>query len=269
MARKRSRRRRKVHGRKRATRRRTRRRKPKSPSSGKKASNKAGAAKATCSKRRVIVIDPGHGGKKNLKGSSSNNAIAYSKVLEKTLTLQYAKSLQRALMGATVKAILKSRGFNNVQVILTRGSDKNLSAKARRAVATKNKADIFVSIHFNGWRLERTRGTETYYRPSGSGGQSNAAADKGLAQKVNSALYKAIKALDSGAKNRGVKAMKLGVIRDTGKGYSCKMCRSVLMEVDFITNKKADKTLVSGKNATQNRDKIMMAVAKALAKTLW
>jgi N-acetylmuramoyl-L-alanine amidase len=46
------------------------------------------------------------------------------------------------------------------------------------------------------------------------------------------------------------------------------MCRSILIEVEFISNVAADALLVSGSNAKANRDAAMLGVAKALARAL-
>ena len=108
----------------------------------------------------------------------------------------------------------------------------------------------------------------------GHGAGDPQAEDKALAQTVNDGLYAAIRALDPGAKNRGAKPdtdtqlKSLGILRDAGIGLSGKMCRSILIEVEFISNVAADALLVSGSNAKANRDAAMLGVAKALARAL-
>jgi N-acetylmuramoyl-L-alanine amidase len=44
------------------------------------------------------------------------------------------------------------------------------------------------------------------------------------------------------------------------------MCSSALLEVEYITNPKVDKLLVSGPDAVSNRTKVMAGVAKAIRK---
>jgi N-acetylmuramoyl-L-alanine amidase len=123
---------------------------PASPYSGANASAPVDGVKRGCSEKRVIVIDPGHGGTENKPGSSANNATSVSGPKEKTLTLDFALSLRLQLASAEVKAIFESRGYCDVGVILTRETDINLTGSQRVAVATVNKADILISIHFNG-----------------------------------------------------------------------------------------------------------------------
>ncbi|EYF06146.1 N-acetylmuramoyl-L-alanine amidase [Chondromyces apiculatus] len=247
---------------------------PASPTSGDNATANVNATTQSCQEKRVIVIDPGHGGTADEQSSTWNNATSASKVLEKTLTLQYAQSLKQQLASAEVKQIFTSKNYCDVQVILTRETDVNLSAAARLAVATQHKADIFLSIHFNGFDPASVRGTETFYKATSNGYQTNEAEDKALAEAVCAAAVAAMKVFDSKARNRNVKADKdtehksLWVLRDPGVGLSGEMCRSAMIEMEFITNPVADKNLVSGPNAAANRDAVMLSVAKALAKAL-
>jgi len=101
---------------------------------------------------RLIVIDPGHGGRDPGK---ENLAL---KVNEKTYTLDVSLRL---------KKILEAQGW---KVILTRNDDRELSPskksdlQMRNDVANRNKADVFLSIHFNSVERnpERVTGVETY-----------------------------------------------------------------------------------------------------------
>lgn len=247
---------------------------PASPRSDQDANGSIDAVKGTCQSKRVIVIDPGHGGTANVPGSSYNNATAVSGVLEKTLTLQFAQSLRTQLKSRSVTDILSDRGLCDLEVLLTRETDENKTSSARVAVARSNLADILVSIHFNGAASASARGTETFYKSASNPGQTNEDDDRALASQVNGALFAALQQLDAGAKNRGDKpdtmtALKsIGVLRDAGVGLSGRMCRSILIEVEFITNVAADALLVSGAHAARNRDSAMLAVAQALARGL-
>ena len=80
---------------------------------------------------RVIVIDPGHGGS-NL-GTKSVVDGSY----EKAFTLDWAKRLAQ---------ILETNGW---KVLLTRTSDVDMWLTNRVSFADTNKADLFVSLHFN------------------------------------------------------------------------------------------------------------------------
>lgn len=246
---------------------------PTSPSSAAGANQPVNSTTSTCTEKRVIVIDPGHGGTRNVSGSSSNNAVAFSGVLEKTLTLDCAKVLKGHLESEEIQSIFRGRGYCEVKIFLTRETDVNVTARDRVRVATTNKADILMSIHFNGAN-KSARGTETYYKARSNGSQANESEDKALAGVVNAAAFGAIQGLDAGAKNRGVKPdtqtqhKSIGVLRDPGIGLSGKMCRSCLLEVEFIDVRAVDELLVSGGSAVNNRSTVLLAVARALANTL-
>jgi len=99
--------------------------------------------------RKVIVIDPGHGG--------WDPGMVSGKVEEKDINLSIAKKLQVFLEqgGATV--------------IVTRLEDSALGDKkvgdmqARRLIANTGKADIFVSIHQNSYKSANVRGFQAFY----------------------------------------------------------------------------------------------------------
>jgi|HubBroStandDraft_6_1064221.scaffolds.fasta_scaffold422115_1 N-acetylmuramoyl-L-alanine amidase len=89
---------------------------------------------------KVIVIDPGHGGTSPVGGSSPNNATALpSGILEKTMTLDMAKRIRSAIAGKTA----------DVEVVLTRSTDVNIGIGDRARTSANNRADLFLSIHFN------------------------------------------------------------------------------------------------------------------------
>jgi len=81
-------------------------------------------------RNKVIVIDPGHGGK-------DPGALGYRRYREKAVTLQIAQEL---------KKILKSRGY---KVYMTRDRDRFIKLRHRTKYANDKKADIFISIHAN------------------------------------------------------------------------------------------------------------------------
>jgi N-acetylmuramoyl-L-alanine amidase len=97
------------------------------------------------STRRLIVLDPGHGG-------SETGAIGPSGVEEKALTLQIARTLARRLETRLP-----------VRVVLTRDEDADLAHDRRTAIANQQQADLFISIHLNSSVGSRAQGAETYF----------------------------------------------------------------------------------------------------------
>ena len=93
----------------------------------------------------VWVLDAGHGGKD--QGTSLN------KVLEKDLTLQLTNRV----------AALIRKNKPGIKVVLTRNDDTFVSLEDRCKIASKARADLFLSIHINfaGQNLLLS-GTETF-----------------------------------------------------------------------------------------------------------
>jgi|UPI000428569D N-acetylmuramoyl-L-alanine amidase len=213
----------------------------------------------------TIVIDPGHGGTTNLPGSSANNAISRSGVKEKKLTLDFCLILRDELLRQAAAA------NETINVVLTRTTDVNLAGAARAGMAFTKRAKLFLCLHFNGLSNASVRGTETFFRAAANT-NLNLEDDIAFATDVHNALFNAFKALDAGAKDRGVKPDtmsgpgSLGVMNDHALGNDRveKMCRSAYIEAEFISNAAVDTLIVSGPNAVANRTKLMGAVAKAI-----
>ena len=165
---------------------------------------------------KIVVIDPGHGGKD--PGASAHG------VREKDLTLA---------MGLAIKPILESRG---ARVVMTRSTDVILGAntdadlQARVNIARQSHANAFVSIHGNWVRKPDYSGATTYYGPSCGfrSGVSQSATDVGrsfsLAQRVEAHLAGATGEID-----RGTLHDIFWVIGDPG-------IPSILVETGYISN---------------------------------
>ncbi len=93
---------------------------------------------------KTIVIDAGHGGKDPGCSGKTNK--------ESKVALAIALELGRIL-----KANLK-----DVKVIYTRSSDVFVELHERAAIANRNGADLFVSIHCNASTTASVNGTETF-----------------------------------------------------------------------------------------------------------
>ncbi len=208
----------------------------------------------------VVVLDPGHGGDERTGGSSANNAISASGVLEKTMTLDMAKRIRRH-----VNRMTGELPGSDVKVHLTRSGDTNLGLSDRAEVAENKDADLFLSIHFNGFNGV-ARGTETLIL-SAANGNVNEAEDRALAQRVQSAMVNAIRQFDPAARDRGVKNnQRLGVLNDISLGNvrGDAPTRACLVEIEFIDNPDVDKLLNTGPDARESKDAIASAIATAL-----
>ena len=101
-------------------------------------------------------------------------------------------------------------------------------------------------------------------RPKNAG-NTNHADDTSFAEKIQAAVFGAIKKHDSKTKNRNVKNQVLGVLKDSELGSGVRAC---LMEVEFIDTKAVDELLNLGTNAAEMRSDIAAAMAKACVEEL-
>jgi N-acetylmuramoyl-L-alanine amidase len=91
-----------------------------------------------------IVIDPGHGG--HDPGAQSRGLSEAELVLDVALRLE--------------KLLAKEPG---VEVVMTRRSNVFIPLEERTAIANREGADLFLSIHANASRNSKARGVETYF----------------------------------------------------------------------------------------------------------
>jgi len=171
-----------------------------------------------------VVIDPGHGGKKD------PGAVGKNGLLEKDVVLEIGKSVYITLNNLFEK--------DEIQAICTRTSDTFLSLSERVDIAQKfhNKAKrknylcnvIFVSIHCNGAESLSARGIETYHFTGSLWGRL-------LSKRVQESLTWFF----PNNINRGVKNnTSFFVLRNTPMPAS-------LVEVEFITNKEKEEQMLT------------------------
>lgn len=152
-----------------------------------------------------VVIDPGHGG--------SDPGAVGNGIVEKAINLRVALRLKELLELDTVDL----SGGGSWDVRLTRSSDTFVSLAGRVAIANSWGADLFVSIHHNGFSSPAANGTETFSFASGT--QS-----AGLRDRIQSELLAA-----HGLANRGSKTASFYVLRET-------LMPAALSEAGFVTS---------------------------------
>ncbi|MGN4126659.1 N-acetylmuramoyl-L-alanine amidase [Lysinibacillus sphaericus] len=152
-------------------------------------------------KNRIIILDPGHGGKDPgaVVGSTS----------EKSITLKVTTLVKQKLEAA------------GAQVKMTRTGDTYPSLQDRVDFTNANFGEIFVSIHVNSASSTSAQGTETYYAISTGDMYQE---DIDLATFVNNQIV-----TNLNMKNRGVKEQQYYVIRNT-------LIPAILVELGFLTN---------------------------------
>lgn len=157
---------------------------------------------------RLIVIDPGHGGKD--PGAHGAN------VTEAEMNLIAAKQLRKKLEGL---------GFN---VYMTRESDKYVGLYNRPQIANDLKADAFISIHSNAATNKNAQGIENLYYP-----EAGYSLKRELARSIQNKMIAYTGAVDRGI----VERPNLVVTRETNMP-------SVIVEMGFLTNVEEESKLM-------------------------
>lgn len=155
---------------------------------------------------RIIVLDPGHGGK------DPGAKFVYpdrSEVYEKDIVLKVANLVRQKLEkdGAIVK--------------MTRSDDRFIELPDRVRFTQNNFAEMFISIHVNSVNNTAASGTETYYSKAAN---DNEKEDAVLAAAINNQIVQNVQ-----MKDRKVKRENYYVI--TGV-----VMPAVLVELGFISN---------------------------------
>jgi N-acetylmuramoyl-L-alanine amidase len=187
-----------------------------------------------------IVIDPGHGG--------HDPGTVAKGLTEANLTLDVALRLEKLLQ--------KELG---IEVVLTRRTDVYIPLEERTAIANRQNADLFLSIHANSSRNDGAKGIETYFLSFASSPEAEALAarensaseremhqlpdiikaislnnkldeSRDLANMVQEALVGTLKKSNKDVRSRGVKKAPFVVLIGAAMP-------SVLAEISFITNK--------------------------------
>lgn len=178
--------------------------------------NRAGA------KIRSICLDPGHGGHDPGNHVGSQN--------EKKFTLLLAQEVRQQLIRAGFKANL------------TRNTDTFVELPDRPDVARRQKADLFVSLHFNSADTGRNEvhGSEVYCLTPSGASSTNARGEGGgagsftgnqfnaknvfLAYQIQKTLTQSLGIVD-----RGVRRARFAVLRDAA-------IPAVLIEAGFMSH---------------------------------
>ena len=212
-----------------------------------------------------IVIDPGHGG-------HDPGTIGPTGLSESKLVLDVALRLKKL-----IESNLES------EVMLTRDGDRFVPLEERTAIANKQAADLFISIHANASRQRWVRGVETFYlsftrsktslevaaRENASSQESvnrlqdmikkialNEMAEESeeFARVIQSSMYNRLRKV-SWQKNRGVKKAPFVVLIGADMP-------AVLAEISFITNPKDEALL----KKSEHRQRIAEALYGGVAR---
>ncbi len=161
-------------------------------------------------RRRIIVIDPGHGG-------VDPGATGRSGVHEKNIVLAFSRELASQL-----------RATGRYDVHLTRETDVFIPLRQRVAIARQHKADLFMSIHADAIERPDVRGLSVYTLSETASDQEAAA----LARQENQADL--IGGLDLQGESPEVTGILIDLAQRETKNYSSRFAKSI---VDYAGQK--------------------------------
>lgn len=161
--------------------------------------------------KRVIVIDPGHGG-------IDPGAIGISRTKEKDVVLAFAQVFRDQL-----------RATGRYEVVMTRDDDSFVTLKERVRVTRRVQADLFIAIHADKVRGPTARGA-TVYTLSEKASDAEAEA---LAQKEN--LADVIGGVDLGGANVEVNDILIDLTQRETKNHSMFFAKKAVRQLKPVT----------------------------------
>jgi N-acetylmuramoyl-L-alanine amidase len=212
-----------------------------------------------------IVLDPGHGG--HDPGVRGNGLSESELVLDVSLRL---------------KKLLENQP--GMEVVMTRDTDVFIPLEQRTAIANREGADLFLSIHANASRNVKAGGVETYFlnfaanpeaeavaaRENSASGQTmhrlpdivraitlNNKIDESrdFADTVQKSMVKSLSAKNRDLQDRGVKQAPFVVLIGAGMP-------SVLAEISFVTQKQEGTLLKTSAYRQQIAEALFEAIVK-------
>src|SRR5208337_1943776 len=213
-----------------------------------------------------IVIDAGHGG-------HDTGTIGPDGLLEKDVVLDVARRLGH---------LLESR--LGAEVIYTRQDDTFIPLETRTAIANRERADLFISIHANSSRDSDARGVETYYLNFTSSPEAlevaareNAVSEKSIhelqdlvkkialkdkidesrefAGDVQESLYGGLALNNAGIRNRGIKKAPFIVLIGANMP-------SILAEISFVSNPTDERKLETSEHRQRIAESLYRGVSR-------
>jgi N-acetylmuramoyl-L-alanine amidase len=213
-----------------------------------------------------IVIDAGHGG-------YDTGTIGPNGLMEKDVVLDVAKRLGR---------LLESR--LGAEVIYTRRDDTFIPLETRTAIANRERADLFISVHANSSHNSDARGVETYYLNFTSSpdalevaARENAVSEKSIhelqdlvkkialkdkidesrefAGDVQESLYGGLAMNNAGIHDRGVKKAPFIVLIGANMP-------SILAEISFVSNPTDERKMETSEHRQRIAESLYRGVSK-------
>jgi N-acetylmuramoyl-L-alanine amidase len=161
--------------------------------------------------KKIIVLDPGHGG-------LDAGAIGVNGLMEKDLALAQALKLAREL---------RRRGYG---VFMTRDNDSFVPLRQRVAIARANKADLFIALHADSNPDPETTGTSIYTLNDGRSDREASA----LARRENQSDV--IAGVDLSGENNPVAPILINLAQRDTRNRSSEFATNALKSLGQVTD---------------------------------
>jgi N-acetylmuramoyl-L-alanine amidase len=166
---------------------------------------------ARVSGKKVIVIDPGHGG-------LDSGTVGVNGLMEKDLALAEGLKLARDL---------RARGYS---VFMTRDSDIFIPLRQRVAIARADKADLFIALHADSNPDSGTTGTSIYTLNDGRSDREASA----LARRENQSDV--IAGVDLSGENNPVAPILINLAQRDTRNRSSEFATNALKNLGQVTD---------------------------------
>ncbi len=173
------------------------------------AAQQAPAAKN--SGRKIVVLDPGHGG-------IDSGTIGVNGLMEKDLALA---------QGLKLRKLLQARGY---QVVMTRDNDTFIPLRQRVSIARAHRADLFIALHADSNPDPETTGTSIYTLNDGRSDREASA----LANRENQSDI--IAGVDLSGDNNPVAPILIGLAQRDTRNKSSQFAANALKSIGQVTD---------------------------------
>jgi len=161
--------------------------------------------------KRVIVLDPGHGG-------LDSGTIGVNGLMEKDLAL---------MEGRTLAKELRRRGYS---VFMTRDNDSFIPLRQRVSIARANRADLFIALHADSNPDSEVTGTSIYTLNDGRSDREASA----LAKRENQSDV--IAGVDLSGENNPVAPILINLAQRDTRNRSSEFATNALKSIGQVTD---------------------------------
>lgn len=183
--------------------------------------------------QRIVVIDPGHQEKADLRPEPIGPGSSLTKERVRGGTTGCATGIPEYRRALQVSRLLRERlEGSGVRVMMTRNrDDANISNRERAILGNRVDADLVIRVHFDGVRDATVMGISTLYPGGNDWVRPISTKSKRAAALVHKAVLRS-----TGARDHGVHP------RSDMTGFNWSRVPTIIVECGFLSNPAEDRT---------------------------